>query len=177
MKRLTLLTLFCLCGMAAMGQDITQKATRGSFFVMPGASYGRTHSYSLMAGYVKDWGGYVRYKSNLASKGEVGTGVKDAFYDDSFAKLGRTSYNAGVMKKMFNRVYFYAGLGYGSSWVQWKTAEKKTIVEIEDLSFSGVDPEIGAIYRYGVLVVGVGGNMLIGKKLIPEANLSVGIAF
>jgi hypothetical protein len=149
----------------------------GGFFLMPGVSMGSVMSYSLMAGYAGTWGGYAKVKSNLASGGEFVTeGSSDMYFDGNYVKTGRFSASAGLVKSLSNTCFLYAGIGYGNRWVQWKALNGQ-FVEIEDHSFSGIDPEVGILLKIQRFTIGGGGNCLSGKRSVFEANISIGFIF
>jgi hypothetical protein len=124
----------------------SERKTR--LLLMPGAGIGAPLSGSLTVGFLSGhWGGYAKAKSNFASKGESQTGGQnDAYYDGNYSKTGRLSVSAGLMREVSPSVIVYAGVGYGNKWVQWKTTSDK-LVEIEDLSFSGIEPEAGLMIK------------------------------
>ncbi|MDR0845296.1 MAG: hypothetical protein LBN71_08745 [Tannerella sp.] len=150
---------------------------KGSLFLMPGVSIGNTLSGSLMAGYMKDWGGYAKFKSNFASKGTYETGGKnDGYYNSDYAKTGRLSISAGLTKRLTESCFLYAGAGYGSKWVQWETTSSQ-LVEITDLSYSGIEPEAGVIFKIRKFVISGGASLLAGKSMVFEANIAIGYTF
>jgi hypothetical protein len=151
--------------------------TGGGFFLMPGVSAGAVMSYSLMAGYAGTWGGYAKVKSSFASKGEsVAGGSNDLYFDGNYVKTGRFSASAGLVKSLSNTCFLYAGIGYGSRWVQWKSMTGQP-VEIEDYSFSGIDPEVGILLKIRRFTISGGGNCLSGKRSVFEANIAIGFIF
>lgn len=151
---------------------------KGEFFILPGCSFGNTTSYSLILGYVNKWGGYVKAKSSFGSrdgKAEKGD-VDDAFYNGNSNK-GRFSVYAGVVSRIHPYIYLYAGVGYGNKWLQWETISN-THIEIQSATYSGIDPEIGILFKIKMFTIGGGFNCLIGKgHKNGEGNISAGIMF
>jgi len=148
------------------------------FLLMPGIAVGNTIAYSLTAGYLPGkFGGYAKVKSNFASKGNAPTGgPDDAFFADNYSKTGRFAVMAGVVGQLSKPLLFYAGVGYGSQWVQWKTLSGD-LMTISTLSFSGFEPEAGLMLKTGNFVIGAGVSALMGKQTSAEANLSIGLIF
>jgi hypothetical protein len=159
------------------GTETEKNPVKGGFFLTPGVSFGTVTSFSLMAGYAGTWGGYAKVKSNFASKGAfVSGGMNDVFFDGDYTKLGRFSASAGIIKSLSSACFLYAGAGYGNRWVQWKSLDGQ-LVEIEDYSFSGMDPEIGLMLRIQKFTISAGGNCLLGKQSVFEAGLTIGFIF
>lgn len=155
-----------------------QERSKGKFLILPGCSFGNTTSYSLMLGYVNKWGGFVKVKSSFGSrdsKAEKGD-VDDAFYNGNSNK-GRFSAYAGVVSRLHPYIYLYAGVGYGNKWLQWETISN-TNIEIQSATYSGIDPEIGILFKIKMFTIGGGFNCLIGKgHKNGEGNISAGIMF
>ncbi|WP_293666672.1 hypothetical protein [uncultured Parabacteroides sp.] len=159
-------------------QEAKVKTPRGSFMVLPGCSFGNTMSYSLMLGYVKKWGGYVKVKSAFGSKDKNATkgDVDDAFFSGN-SKKGRFSAYAGAIGQLHPYICIYAGIGYGNKWLQWETINNENI-EIQSGTYSGIDPELGVLFKIKMLTVGGGFNCLIGQgHKNGEGNISIGIMF
>ena len=151
---------------------------RGYFMLMPGISFGNKTSYSVMAGYVKEFGGYVKVKSSFDSKDKnaMKGGKDDAFFNGNEFS-GRFSFYGGLLFKLSSVCYMNAGVGYGSKWLQWETMNEERM-EIEDFSFSGIDPEVGLLFKFGNFIIGGGVNCLIGGGTSAlEGNISIGVAF
>jgi hypothetical protein len=152
-------------------------STKGNFLLMAGASVGTTISYTLMAGYMAEWGGYAKVKHNLASKEKTGSGgISDTYFNGGNAKTGRTSVSVGGIKSLGSTLFLYAGAGYGQRWVQWQSVAEQ-YVEMEDYTFSGIEPEAGLIVKLGSFSLSAGGSALIGKQTVIEANIAIGFNF
>jgi hypothetical protein len=148
------------------------------FLVMPGVSIGNVTSYSLMAGYGGTaWGGYAKAKSNFASK--EGSGYvyssSDLFYQSDYTQAGCFAVSAGVLRRLSNSLWGYVGVGYGSRWVEWKAFSE--IVEIEEFSYSAIEPEAGILFQYRKILFGAGLSVGVGNSITPEAILSIGFTF
>ncbi|MDR1356923.1 MAG: hypothetical protein LBJ58_04545 [Tannerellaceae bacterium] len=148
-----------------------------TIFIMPGASIGPVISYSLMVGYTGEkWGGYLKAKSNFASKEGDGRmyGSDELFYENGYYNGGRMGVSAGVVRWFGAYVGLYAGVEYGSRWIEWKTIDGAP-VGIEDYSYTVIEPEVGLLFRFRKLSFGAGGNMLPGGS--AEFAVSIGINF
>jgi hypothetical protein len=154
-----------------------KKTAEGGFFLAPGVSFGTTTSFSLMGGYAGTWGGYAKVKSNFASKGvSVSGGMNDWYFDSGYSTSGRFSASAGIIKSLGSACFLYAGAGYGNRWIQWKSLDGQ-LVEIDDYSFSGLDPEAGLLLKIQKFVISAGGNCLLGKQTVFEAGIAIGFIF
>ena len=146
--------------------------------ILPGCSFGNTLSYSFMAGYMKKWGGYVKIKSSFGNKDKNATkgDVEDAFFNGN-SKKGRFSVYAGTVGQLHPNICMYAGIGYGNKWLQWETVNSEQI-EIASGTYSGIDPEIGVLFKIKMFTLGGGFNCLIGQgHKNGEGNISVGVIF
>ncbi|GHT56595.1 hypothetical protein FACS189446_8740 [Bacteroidia bacterium] len=153
------------------------KEKNGSrFLIMPGIAFENAPVYSLMSGYIfKDkLGVYVKPKSNFLSKGKYEKGGKDnAFFNTKTTpNVERFSILGGVIWRLDKQWLLYAGGGYGSRWEQWETISSQRI-EIKEFSFSGFEPEVGAIFEYKKWLIGGGVSCLKMEKRTLEWNLSV----
>ena len=156
----------------------TAGKSKGNFLVLPGCSFGNTVSFSLMAGYMKKWGGYVKIKSSFGGKDKdaIKGDTDDAFFTGN-AKKGRFSVYAGTIGQLHPHIFMYVGVGYGNKWLQWETVDL-THMEIESGTYSGFDPEIGFLFRVKKFTFGGGFSCLIGSgHKSGEGNVSVGLMF
>ena len=158
------------------GTESTSGKSR--FLVMAGIAAGPALSGTLTAGFLPGrWGGYAKVKSNFVTKGDAETGgPDDAFFIDGFSKTGRFSVSAGVTGQVAEVLLIHAGIGYGSKWVQWKTTSDRLII-IDEMSFTGIDPELGLTLKTGNFLIGAGVSALIGTQTSIEANISLGLIF
>lgn len=162
------------------------KKNKSHFMFMAGVAADPTISGTLSAGYLSGkWGGYAKVKSNFATIGNAQIdGPDDAFYMENYANKGRFSVSAGVTGQAAKFLLIYAGVGYGSKWVQWKTLSHQ-LITIDGMSFNGIDPELGLAFKIGNFLIGAGANALIGvganvlkgTQTSVEANLSLGFIF
>ena len=148
------------------------------FLIMAGIATGPALSGTLTAGILPGkWGGYAKVKSNFATKGDAQTGgPDDAFYLENFSQKGRFTVSAGVTGELANMLLIYAGIGYGSKWVQWKTTSDQ-LITIDEMTYNGIDPELGLTLKAGNFLIGAGVSVLFGTQTSLEANLSLGLIF
>jgi predicted membrane protein len=148
------------------------------FLLMPGIAVGNAFTYSITVGYLpRKFGGYIKCKSNLVfTEMIMQTQASDNFYVDNFAKRERHTIAGGMLAQVTNNLLVYCGVGYGSKHVQWKTLFGQ-LETIDDLSFEGVEPEAGLMLKAGNFIVGAGVSVLIGKQIVPEGNISLGLIF
>lgn len=158
-------------------------AAKGGVILMPGISFGNTTSYSLMAGYTDNWGGYGKVKYNFVPKGkyklkEDDDDNEDGDDDDSdknYSYKGRFSVTGGVVKRINSYLYAYGGAGYSADWI-------KDEVEISDesekgkLSRKGMEVELGVLFKIRKFSVGAGVGYLT-KPSAFEGNISLGVIF
>jgi hypothetical protein len=149
---------------------------KGGIFLMPGASVGSALSWSLMAGYMGDWGGYVKAKSNFAPNTKNTADESGVFFKSNYTKIGRTTFSAGVIKRITPTVHLYGGVGYGTKSLLWQDISS-TIYKVEDHSYSGIEPEIGVIFQIQRFVISGGASALIGDKTNIEASIGIGYKF
>ena len=151
---------------------------QGHFALLPGCAFGNAVSYSLMAGYLKKWGGYIKVKTSFGGKDKnaIEGDTDDAFFNGN-AKKGRFSFYAGTIGQLHPNILLYAGIGYGNKWLQWETVDHQ-VIEIESSSYSGIDPEVGILFKIKMFTVGGGFSCLIGQgHKSGEGNISVGLMF
>lgn len=150
--------------------------------VMPLVGIGKTTSYGIMVGVVRQWGGYIKAKYNFSNfstdvsvddAGVVeGTSAKAWFTGAD--KSERFSITAGVLYRITLPLYAYAGIGYGNKTLAWEMADGRW-AEAADHSAKGIESEIGAIYRYKEFAISLGVENTAFKYW--EFNVGVAIMF
>lgn len=132
-------------------------------------------SFYSMAGYVKNYGFYGKLKTNFnfdgSSDGNIyGDENNRLFLKDK--KVGRFSLTGGGLLRINNPLSLYAGIGFGSRWLNW-TSISGNIYNVEDYSHKGIEVEGGAIYKYENVFFDVGIQTNSFEYL--ELNLGIGI--
>lgn len=130
----------------------------------------------VMLGAVKKVGGYFKFKTNLnLDETHVFEGLStDSRYFNGEIQVGRYATTGGLLWRAFTPVLMYGGLGYGTRWVNWKTASGEPF-RVTDISHKGVELEAGIMIKINKLVLS-GGVSVISFDYM-EANIGVGIMF
>ncbi len=138
-------------------------------------------SYGLMLGYVKKFGGYVKYRSDFVSvapsysctsTGNINGG--GLFWASGNQKKSRMQATGGFMLRVSQSMYPYVGAGYGSRGVYWEDHNNKW-AEVSDYSCKGVAAEAGMIFKFGPLAVSAGVSTTAFKYI--EAEVGIGMMF
>lgn len=146
--------------------------------VMPNISYGGTMpSYGIMIGIVKKTGGYLKIKSDFGKisggeKLEEGA-INDYWYSGS-TQYSRLAATAGLLQRLWTSGYLYVGAGYGYRNVAWETVDHLWIKNM-DKSYTGVEAEVGLIYRLNNFALSLGGQTNSFK--VFEGSFGIGIMF
>ena len=147
----------------------------GSVAVMPQMSYG------LMLGYVKKFGGYIKFRSdfNFAqasyqcnSTGEIDGG--GYMWSSGARRHSRLQATGGVLFRAAKWLYPYAGVGYGARSVHWQDWEGNW-AQVSDYSCVGVAAEAGLILKLGPVAVSAGVSNTAFK--FTELEVGVGVMF
>lgn len=169
-----------------------QESQKLRSLIMPVFSYNSSQlSYGLMLGICKSYlGGYIKAKTNFEfgieptlecnSDGYI-NGVKGWFSGES-AK-SRYSITGGYLGQLFQTkknaaLYAYAGAGYGQRLLAWQvrgTDGEYEYAKVSPVSYSGVEAELGLIFRAGSFAVMAGVQTLQFKYI--EANVGIGVMF
>lgn len=151
--------------------------------VMPSFSISTTShpSYGLMVGFVKKFGGYIRAKSDFRfDLKTVGVCNEQGVMDGQQAwltgntKSNRWAITAGGLARVLSSLYVYAGVGYGQRTLAWENSAGE-YYKVSSSSFSGVESELGVVFRFGAFAVSAG--MQNNSFKFWEANLGVGVMF
>ena len=127
----------------------TQILTSAQVSVFPHMSYG------FMFGMVKNYGGYIKARSdfnfikssyNCNTSGEIEGGGH--IWTDGTSKTLRYTINAGAMFRAARWFYPYVGLGYGERNVLWRDFQENW-ARVSDLSCSGVSLDAGFVLKFG----------------------------
>lgn len=134
-------------------------------------------SFYSMAGYVKKYGFYGKLKTNFNFNIKVDGYYKSWDLSNMFIKNcvdGRFSITGGGLFRLSNPLSLYAGLGYGSRWLNWISVSDKAC-RVEDYSHEGIEFEGGVIYKYKNIFFDAGLQTNSFEYL--ELNLGIGIRF
>lgn len=164
-------------------QLIESTANKTRILVMPNISYHTSQlSYGLMIGVVKKTGGYVKVKSDFGKVSSDYDVTNDGYISGSETlpwysgdtKKSRFAVTGGILQRFAIPLYGYAGVGYGSRNYAWGTTDGKWAKNL-DHSYSGVEAEIGFIYRLGDIAASAGVQTNSFKYF--EACVGFGIMF
>lgn len=146
--------------------------------VMPNISYGSSRlSYGIMIGIVKKTGGYIKVKSDFGSisaEKEVDKDNVNSYWYTGNEEYSRLAITAGLLQRVLTPLYLYVGAGYGYKNVAWETVEHVWLKN-KKISYSGVEAEVGGIYRINNLALSLGVQTNSFKMF--EGCLGIGIMF
>lgn len=148
--------------------------------VMPNISYGSSRlSYGIMIGIVKRTGGYIKVKSDFGSisaekEKEVDKDNVNSYWYTGEEEYSRLAITGGLLQRVLAPLYLYVGAGYGYKNVAWETVEHVWLKN-KKISYSGVEAEVGGIYRINNLAVSLGVQTNSFKMF--EGCLGIGIMF
>ena len=146
--------------------------------VMPNLSYGSSRlSYGIMIGIVKKTGGYIKMKSDfgsISSEEEVDKNTVDTYWYNGNKQYSRLAITGGLLQRVLTPLYLYVGAGYGYKNVAWQTVED-IWVKNKKISYSGLEAEVGGIYRINNLAISLG--MQTNSFKMFEGCLGIGIMF
>lgn len=139
-------------------------------------------SAGLRLGVMRRHGAYVYGQTNFTSlPSTVGTCDDEGYTADGSLPYytGRTEdarwlLTAGAMHRLFGTFYLYEGLGYGKRTLVWQTIED-TYLRHAPRSVEGLSAELGAMYRWRMLMLSVGVTTIAADWW--EMNVGIGISF
>lgn len=140
-------------------------------------------SYGGMIGFVRKNGAYVKFRSDFGStstelecddSGALTNGEGRPYYKKGIESKSRMSVTAGYLRQIWQPLYMYAGVGYGSRTLAWETADGIS-VKNADHSATGAAAELGAIGRLGTFALSVGFHTVNFKYY--ELSFGVGVIF
>lgn len=138
-------------------------------------------SYGLMLGYVKKFGGYVKFRSDfhfgkpsyICNKaGEIEGG--GMLWTSGAQRKSRLQVTGGALFRVTKWLYPYAGIGYGSRDVQWQDY-KGNWAQVSNYSCKGISAEAGAIVKMGPVALSVGASTTAFRY--TELEIGVGVMF
>lgn len=132
---------------------IESDANRLRTLLTPVVGVGSDLSYGLMIGVVKKTGWYLKAKydfKSLSTDTECDKGGNspdgEAFWFTGEKKSSRLAITTGMMLRLAKPFYLYGGAGWGYRKLAWETADKLW-AECNDLSYSGVEVDLGCVLR------------------------------
>lgn len=143
--------------------------------VMPQMSYG------LMLGYVRKFGGYVKFRSdfNFAqpsyqcnANGEIDGG--GLIWSSGKQRKSRMQATCGALFRLAGWCYPYVGAGYGSRGVQWQDYEGQW-AQVSDYSCKGIAAEAGLILKFGPVAVSAGASTTAFRY--TDLEIGIGVMF
>lgn len=138
-------------------------------------------SYGLMLGYVKKFGGYVKFRSDFQfgpasytcnRSGEIAGG--GLLWANGQQRKSRLQATGGVLFRLTKWCYPYVGAGYGTRSVQWQDYQGQW-AEVADYSCKGIAAEAGVILKIGPVAVSAGYSSTAFKY--SELELGIGVMF
>ena len=176
---------------------VTARPTWKTFFLLEGAySFAPEWGAGLMIGQVKQWGWYVKARSNFqfkamqkteyeAGEGGVVRGDGERTYneesgrwEDSYVlpfysgKKQTTEFiaDAGTLVRLGCPLYLYAGIGFGMRQVQWETTDGQWI-KYSPGSLMGFSGDIGLMGCIKGFTISAGVNTINFKYMEIEAGI------
>lgn len=137
-------------------------------------------AYGLMVGFVKKSGAFLRVKSDFNFFSTDGVCDTEGLVDGKMpwytgkSEVKRWAITAGYVQRILKPFYLYAGVGYGQRVLAWERLDG-SLVEYKDASYKGIEAEIGAMVRFGVVSVSAGVQTNSFKH--TEVNVGVGVMF
>jgi hypothetical protein len=151
----------------------TLKVYEPQNFLIGGLSYHPSQlSMYAMVGTVRRYGLYGKLKTdfNFSSGYDYESYSDDFFIKDT--KNGRFSITGGGMFRINNPLSLYAGLGYGTRWLDWVSLSGD-IYRVDGYSYKGLETEIGINYKYKNVFFNIG--MQTNSFEYLELNLGAGV--
>lgn len=147
-------------------------------FIIGGISVhpSQTSGYGMI-NYVKRFGFYGKVKTNLRFNDDYDYNVTNS-YEELYAtkrKKGRYSFSGGLLYRVNNPLIVYAGLGYGSRWLNWSNANNTTY-RISDNSHKGIEFETGIVIKMINWYINLGAQGDPSNEYL-EFDLGIGINF
>ena len=161
---------------------ITSEANKLRTLVMPVAGIGSTLSFGAMIGIVKKAGGYVKLKANFKNQATelecdnqgMVPGQETAAWFTGATKSSRLAVTGGLLLRLAQPFYVYAGGGYGYKKLAWETVDGQWAENVDE-TFKGAEAELGCILRLKNFALSAGVQSNSFKYF--EATVGVGIMF
>lgn len=137
-------------------------------------------SYGLMLGYVKKFGGYVKFRSDFVSASPAYFCDRQGMTDGGIIwatgeqRKSRMLATGGALFRVAKWFYPYVGAGYGSRNVYWQDYEGQW-AKVVDFSCKGIALEVGTIFKLGPVAISAGVSNTAFK--FTEVEVGVGLMF
>lgn len=174
--------------------DLAVKVNRDKSrtLVMPMVNVGGTMNYGIMLSVAKKMGPYLKFNydfQGISDEGECTNagnivGSEEWPYYSGETTKSRMAITGGLLLRLWQGnlasgsdtqgLYTYVGGGYGYANYYWKTTDERWLRNA-DLSYQGVEVELGLLYRYKALALSAGFQCNSFKY--GEASVGVGIMF
>ncbi len=128
----------------------------------------------LMVGKLKNFGGFMKLKTNLNFNGSYvaeGDSWSNRYFNENIY-TGRFGITSGLLWRATKPLILYGGLGYGTRWVNWETISSQRF-RVNDISYQGLEFETGLLFKIGKFFA-TGGISTISFQYM-ELNLGLGI--
>lgn len=167
-----------------MNSTIRPKEPRRTLIMAEAGYHPSQLSYGGMIGFVRKNGVYVKFRSDFGSASTemecddtgmlTAGGTGKPYYKKGITHKSRMSVTAGYLRRIWQPLYLYAGIGYGSRTLAWETVDG-TLVKNTDHSAEGAAVEAGLIGRYKLFALSAGFHTVNFKH--HEASIGIGILF
>lgn len=111
---------------------------------------------------------------SISSEKEVDKNTVDTYWYNGNKQYSRLAITGGLLQRVLTPLYLYVGAGYGYKNVVWQTVED-IWVKNKKISYSGLEAEVGGIYRINNLAISLG--MQTNSFKMFEGCLGIGIMF
>lgn len=138
-------------------------------------------SYGLMLGYVKKFGGYVKFRSDFQfgnanyscnKAGEIDGG--GMLWANGKQRRSRMQITGGTLFRLAQWLYPYVGAGYGARNVQWQDFQEQW-AQVSNYSCKGIAAEAGAIVKMDMVALSVGVSTTAFSY--TEFEVGIGVMF
>ncbi len=149
--------------------------------LLPLVGIGSDFSYGLMLGVVKKTGWYFKAKYDFKSvqtdtecDKDGNTTGGDPFWFTGEKATSRLALTTGMLFRLGKPMYLYTGAGFGYRKMAWETADGQW-AECKDLSYSGIEADLGIVFRAKNVAFAVGAQTNSFKYW--EGTLGIGFIF
>jgi len=138
-------------------------------------------SYGIRAGYYRELGGYVSFRSSFSSAKSSYRCTSDGVVENGGTiwtsgkdKVGRLNVTAGVIAQFTHWLGAYAGAGYGTRTIVWEDINGQW-AEVSDFSYKSIALDAGLVFNIKNFAVSAGINSIAFDWC--EITLGFGVRF